>query len=134
MSKIILKITGDVAHRAICSHVMKAPLGYIVTIAEPTRNLEQNALMWCLLDCMAKQADWHGNKLNAEEWKDLLSAGLVQSKAVPNLTGNGFVILGQRTSKLSKSQFAALIELIYSVGADKGVDFGEPVASERWAA
>lgn len=134
MGKRILKITGDAARRAACGYVQQAPEGYVVTIAEPTRNLEQNALMWCLLDCMANQADWHGNKLNAEEWKDLLSAGLVQSKAVPNLTGNGFVILGQRTSKLSKSQFAALIELIYSVGTDNGVEFGEPVATERWAA
>lgn len=133
MSKRILKITGDAARRAACGYVQQAPDGYIVTIAEATRNLEQNALMWCLLDCMAKQAEWHGNRLNAEEWKDLLSAGLVQSKAVPNLTGNGFVILGQRTSKLTKSQFAALIDLIYAVGADKGVEFGEPVAPERWA-
>lgn len=134
MSKIVLKITGDTARRAACNRIMEAQIGHVVTIAEPTRNLEQNALMWCLLDCMAKQTDWHGNKLTAEEWKDLLSAGLVQSKAVPNLTGNGFVILGQRTSKLSKSQFAALIELIYSVGAERGVEFGEPVAPERWAA
>ena len=134
MTKRIWKLTGEVAKKAACREILAAPDGHVVTLAEPTRNLEQNALMWCLLDRMAKQTDWHGNKLNAEEWKDLLSAGLVQSKAVPNLTGNGFVILGQRTSKLSKSQFAALIELIYSVGADKGVEFGEPVAPERWAA
>lgn len=132
--KRILKITGEAARKAACRDVLAAPEGYLVTIAEPTRNLEQNALMWCLLDCMAKQTDWHGNKLNAEEWKDLLSAGLVQSKAVPNLTGNGFVILGQRTSKLSKSQFAALIELIYAIGSERGVVFGEPLANERWAA
>ena len=128
MSKRILKLTGDIARRAACGYVNQAPDGYVVTIAEPTRNLEQNALMWCLLDCMAKQTDWHGNKLNSEEWKDLLSAGLVQSKAVPNMTGNGFVILGQRTSKLSKSQFAALIELIYATGADRGVEFGDESA------
>lgn len=134
MTKRIWKLTGEVAKKAACREILAAPDGHVVTLAEPTRNLEQNALMWCLLDCMAKQTDWHGNKLNAEEWKDLLSAGLVQSKAVPNMTGNGFVILGQRTSKLSKSQFAALLELIYSVGADKGVEFGEPVAPERWAA
>ena len=132
--KRIWKLTGEVAKKAACREILAAPDGHVVTLAEPTRNREQNALMWCLLDCMAKQTDWHGNKLNAEEWKDLLSAGLVPSIAVPNLTENGFVILGQRTSKLSKSQFAALIELIYSVGADKGVEFGEPVAPERWAA
>ena len=107
-----LFITGEVARKAICRHVLAAPDGYVVTIKEPTRNLEQNAKMWAMLGDLETQCDWHGNKLYAEEWKDLLSAGLVQSKAVPNLTGNGFVILGQRTSNLTKSQFAALVELI----------------------
>lgn len=130
MSKIILKITGDVAHRAICSHVMKAPLGYIVTIAEPTRNLEQNALMWALLAELSKQTDWHGIKLSPDEFKDLLSAGLVKSKVVPNIEGNGFVVLGQRTSNMSKREMAELIELIYAFGAQRGVVFGD----DRWAA
>ena len=125
MSKKILKLTGAIAKQAACRYINEAPQGFVVTIAEPTRNLEQNSLLWVLLDCLEKQTDWHGNKLNAEEWKDLLSAGLVQSKAVPNMTGNGFVILGQRTSKLSKSQFAALIELIYAFGAERGVSFEE---------
>ena len=76
--KRIWKLTGEVAKKAACREILAAPDGHVVTLAEPTRNLEQNALMWCLLDCMAKQTDWHGNKLNAEEWKDLLSAGLVR--------------------------------------------------------
>lgn len=109
---------------------MTADEGYIVTIAEPSRNLEQNAKMWAMLADVSEQTDWHGNKLNPEEWKDLLSAGLVQSKVVPNMTGNGFVILGQRTSKLSKSQFAALIELITAFAVERGVIFGD----ERQAA
>lgn len=128
--KRTLKLTGQLAKQSACRYVNEAPDGYVVTIAEPSRNLEQNAMLWVLLDCISKQTDWHGNKLNAEEWKDLLSAGLVQSKVVPNLTGNGFVILGQRTSKLSKSQFAALLELVMAFGAERGVDFGD----ERLAA
>lgn len=128
--KRTLTITGEVARKAICRHVMTADEGYIVTIAEPSRNLEQNAKMWAMLADVSEQTDWHGNKLNPEEWKDLLSAGLVQSKVVPNMTGNGFVILGQRTSKLSKSQFAALIELITAFAVERGVIFGD----ERQAA
>ena len=123
--KRTLTITGEVARKAICRHVMTADEGYIVTIAEPSRNLEQNAKMWAMLADLSAQTDWHGNKLNPEEWKDLLSAGLVQSKVVPNMTGNGFVILGQRTSKLSKSQFAALIELITAFAVERGVIFGD---------
>lgn len=125
-----LVITGEVARKAICRHVLTAPEGHIVSIAEPKRNLEQNAKMWAMLADVSEQTDWHGNKLNPEEWKDLLSAGLVQSKVVPNMTGNGFVILGQRTSKLSKSQFAALIELITAFAVERGVVFGD----ERQAA
>ena len=123
--KRTLVITGEVARKAICRHVLTADEGYIVTIAEPSRNLEQNAKMWAMLADVSEQTDWHGNKLNPEEWKDLLSAGLVQSKVVPNMTGNGFVILGQRTSKLSKSQFAALIELITAFAVERGVIFGD---------
>ena len=123
--KRTLTITGEVARKAICRHVLTADEGYIVTIAEPSRNLEQNAKMWAMLADISEQTEWHGNKLNPEEWKDLLSAGLVQSKVVPNMTGNGFVILGQRTSKLSKSQFAALIELITAFAVERGVIFGD---------
>ena len=123
--KRTLTITGEVARKAICRHVLTADECYIVTIAEPSRNLEQNAKMWAMLADVSEQTDWHGNKLNPEEWKDLLSAGLVQSKVVPNMTGNGFVILGQRTSKLSKSQFAALIELITAFAVERGVIFGD---------
>ena len=122
-----LVITGETARKAICRHILAAPEGHVVTIKEPTRNMEQNAKMWAMLSDIAGQADWHGIKLNAEEWKDLLSAGLVQSRVVPNLEGNGFVILGQRTSKLTKSQFAALIELLYAFGTERGVKWSEPV-------
>ena len=120
-----LIITGEVARLAICRYVMEAPDGHVVTIKEQTRKLEQNAKMWAMLADLESQADWHGIRLNAEEWKDLLSAGLVQSRVVPNLEGNGFVILGQRTSKLTKSQFAALIELLYAFGTDRGVKWSE---------
>ncbi|TJZ75597.1 recombination protein NinB [Chitiniphilus eburneus] len=95
----------------------------VVEVKEPTRTLEQNALMWPLLECLSKQTDWHGIKLTELEWKDLISAGLVKSKVVPNLDGTGFVIVGQRTSKMGKRMFSDLIELIYAVGAERGVDF-----------
>ena len=129
--KRILTLTGEAAKKAACREILAAPEGYIVTIAEKTRNLEQNAKMWAMLQDIAKQCNWHGMKLKEEEWKDLLSAGLVQSKVVPNMEGNGFVILGQRTSKMTKSQFAALIELLYAFGAERGVVWSEP-AAEVW--
>lgn len=104
---------------------MTSPDGFVVEVKEPTRNLEQNALMWALLADLERQIDWHGVKLTAEEWKDLLSAGLVKSRVVPNIEGNGFVILGQRTSKMSKREFADLITLIQAFGDERGVRWSE---------
>ena len=50
----------------------------VVKVSEMTRNLEQNALMWPLLECFSQQVRWpvNGNMqyLEPEEWKDLLSA------------------------------------------------------------
>lgn len=100
----------------------QAYTGWVVRFEEPTRSLEQNALMWPLLDCLAKQVDWYGQKLTSEEWKDVLTASLKKQKAVPGIDG-GFVVLGTRTSKMPKKEFSDLIELIYAFGADKGVKF-----------
>lgn len=125
MSKRILKLTGDIARRAACGYINQAPDGYVCTIAEPTRTLEANAKMWAMLAEIAAQTDWHGIKLTADEFKDLLSAGLVKSKVVPNIEGSGFVVLGQRTSKMSKREMGDLIELITAFGIERGVVFGD---------
>ena len=128
--KKILKLTGSIAKAAACRYIHEAQEGHVVTISEPTRSLEANALMWALLTDISKQTDWHGIKLSPDEFKDLLSAGLVKSKVVPNIEGNGFVILGQRTSKMSRKEMSELVELIYAFGAQRGVVFGD----ERMAA
>ena len=106
----------DNAKRAIDA----APEGYAVTIQEPTRSLDQNAALWPLLGEISRQVDWYGNKLTDEEWKDVLTAALKKEKVVPGING-GFVVLGQRTSKMSKKDFSELLELTIAFAADKGV-------------
>ena len=122
MSKRIWKLTGEVAKKAACREILAAPEGYIVTLAEPTRTLDQNSLLWPLLTEVSKQVDWYGNKLTAHEWKDVFSAALKKQKVVPGLDG-GFVVCGQSTSRMSKREFSDLVELIYAFGAERGVAF-----------
>ena len=110
------------ARKRAVSAIMDAPDGYIVRITEPTRSLESNALLWVLLGEVSKQVEWYGSKLTAEEWKDVFSASLKKQKVVPALDG-GFVVCGQRTSKMTKSEFSDLIELIQAFGAERGVNF-----------
>lgn len=99
-----------------------APAGYCVTVSEPTRSLEQNALMWPLLEKLAAHIVWHGAKLSADDWKDMLTASLRKQRAAPGIAG-GFVVFGERTRVYSKAQFSELIELIYAFGAQHGVTF-----------
>ena len=131
MNKRIWKLTGEVAKKAACREILAAPEGYVVTLAEPTRSLDQNSLLWPLLTEVSKQVDWYGNKLTADEWKDVFSAALKKQKVVPGLDG-GFVVCGQSTSRMSKREFSDLVELIYAFGADRGVVFSGK--AERMAA
>lgn len=100
--------------------VLNAPDGYVVKVGEPTRSLDQNALLWPLLNDIAQQVEWYGQKLTAENWKDIFSAALKKAKVVPGIDG-GFVVCGQSTSNMSKRDFSELIELIYAFGAERSV-------------
>lgn len=106
--------------------VMQAPDGYSVVIAEPTRNLEQNALLWVLLQAFAEQLQWPVNgvmsKLSPEDWKDLLTAAYRrESQRVAMGIDGGMVMLGLRTSKMGKGEFAEFVDFVHSVAADRGV-------------
>lgn len=103
--------------------VRTAPDGFSVTLAEPTRSIEQNARLWASLNDLASQVDWHGRKLDPEDWKHLFTASLKRMDVVPNLEGTGFVALGLSTSRMSKRELSDLLELIYSFGAQRGVVF-----------
>lgn len=112
----------DIARRNAIRAVQEAPAGLMVVIQEKTRTLDQNALLWPLLSAVSNQVIWHGAKLSPDEWKDVFTAALKRQKVVPGIDG-GFVVCGTRTSKMPKSEFSDLIELIYSFGAERGVNF-----------
>jgi hypothetical protein len=131
MSKamFVLQPNPHPSRRLAAQAVQNAPDGMVVTIAEPTRNLEQNARLWASLAEVSKQVDWYGQHLTPEEWKDVFTACLERQKVVPGIEG-GFVVCGQRTSKMSKRQFSNLLEVIYAFGAEKGVVFSDPIETD----
>ena len=115
---------NEYTRKLACADVMSAPEGHYCYVKEATRTLDQNSLLWPLLGEISKQVDWYGNKLTAEEWKDVLTASLKQQKVVPGIDG-GFVVVGMSTSKMGKKEFSDLIELIYAFGAQHNVVFKE---------
>ena len=65
----VIQITGDIARQAAIAHIMAAPVGYFVKVSDATRTLEQNALLWPLLEKVSAGVDWYGQKLTKEESK-----------------------------------------------------------------
>lgn len=108
---------------AIARWAAECSEGVSVEFKAPRRNLDQNALMWCLLGEISKQVVWYGAKLSAEDWKDVLTASLRKARVVPGIDPGTYVPLGMRTSDMTKAEMAELIELILAFGAERGVTF-----------
>lgn len=125
MSKRMFNLIHDAARANALDCIRMAPNGYVVTVAEPTRNLEQNAKLWASLGDIAKQVVWHGKLLDADSWKHIFTSSLKKQEVVPNLDGTGFVVMGVATSRMSKAEMAELIELIAAFGAQHNVTFGD---------
>ena len=95
----------------------------LVLVVKPeTRSLAQNSRLWAMLTDISRQVDWYGNKLTPEEWKDVFSAALKKQKVIPGLDG-GFVVCGQRTSRMTRAEMSELQELMAAFGAERGVVF-----------
>jgi hypothetical protein len=131
MTQNFILYNRQVRDRAI-EAVRQAGDEYVVTIREPKRSLVQNALMWCLLNELADQVDWHGQKLTAENWKDVCTAALKKQQVVPGIEG-GFVVLGTSTRRMTKVEMSELIDFIYYFGSQHGVEFGEQRIEETSA-
>ncbi len=120
--KQVFHLAHDEARRRAWAAIGKAPQGHVVTIAEPNRSGEQNALLWAMLHEISERVDWHGRKLSPEDWKHVFSSSLRRLDVVPNLEGTGFVALGLSTSAMSKREFSDLIELINAFAAERGIE------------
>lgn len=99
----------------------------LLTLAPETRTQAQNRLMWPLLTEFSRQLQWPVNgqmvHMPPDDWKDVLSAAFNQESArlAMGLSG-GVVMLGQRTRKFTKPQFAEWIDFLYATAAMRGVE------------
>lgn len=126
MTSRFILISPRVRQNAV-NAILEAPEGYVVTISEPKRSLEQNARLWAALGEIADQVEWYGQKLKAEDWKDMLTASLRKSRVVPGIDPGSFVVTGLHTSKMTVAEMSALLELAYAFGAERGVVFHDRV-------
>jgi hypothetical protein len=116
---------------ALACRLLEVGKSVRVTLEElqPKRSLEQNAKLWAVLTDIAHQVQWPVDGkmqyLAPEDWKDILSAGLRKSQRVAAGIEGGFVMLGQRTSRMRVGEMVELIELAHAFGAERGVVWGD---------
>jgi hypothetical protein len=123
MSRAVVIIQNKTDRDRICRWAMNVPSGTRIEFKSPRRSIDQNALMWQRLGEVAHQVEWYGQKLSAEDWKDVFSASLRRARVVPGIDAGSFVPLGMRTSDMTKQEMTDLLELIGAFGAERGVRF-----------
>ena len=122
MTRAVLILRNQADRDKAAAWCRNAPAGTRLELKAARRSIDQNSLMWQRLTEIAHQVDWYGQKLTAEDWKDVLSASLRKARVVPGIDG-GFVPLGMRTSDMSKAEMAELLTLMEAFGAERGVTF-----------
>lgn len=126
MSRAVLILHRQSDRDRASAWVRSAPWGTRITFQEAKRSSDQNAKMWAMLTEVARQVQWHGQRLSADDWKLVFLAALkAELRIVPNLDNTGFVQLGRSSSDLSVSEMADLIDLIAAFGARQGVAFAD---------
>jgi len=125
--KRVFRLVHAEARRRALECVSQAPEGWAVSVQEPTRNLEQNAAMWPILQAFSDQLQWPVNgamvRMTPDEWKDVLSAAFRKEtvRVAMGLEG-GMVMLGSRTSKFSVREMSEFLEFLHSTAVARGVD------------
>ena len=125
MSRQVYILAHDLARARAVEAVKAAPSGFSVTVAEPTRTLEQNAAQWPYLAGFAAQKQLCINGVmhwvTDEDWKDVLTA--VYSGELRMAMFDGKVImLPQRTSKMGKKVFGEWMDFLIAMAAQSGIE------------
>lgn len=119
------RLVHDEARRRAAKDCMDAQEGWIVTVSEPTRTLDQNAAQWPLLQAFAdqKQLCINGKMewVTDEDWKDALTGAFSGEMRMAALDGK-VIMLPQRTSRMVKSTFSNWLEFLHAMAAQMDID------------
>jgi len=125
------RLINDVVRMNAARAAQTAPAGYVCEIRPETRRDRQNRLLWPLIADIQAQVDDMA-RYSADDVKlRFLNALGQEMRFLPELDGGGMFPVGQRSSQLTVQQFAALIELLFKYGAEKGVKWSRKSEETR---
>jgi hypothetical protein len=131
-AQVIIRTEAD--RRKVIKWAQGTGTGTIVEFRKATRSNMQNALLWARLSEIAARVEWYGQRLSAEDWKDMFSASLRKSRVMPGIDPGTVVALGLRTSKMTVAEMTALLDLIDAFAAERGIEFNESAGASSQAA
>ena len=126
-TKGIYRLVHREARERAINHVLNASDGNIVIIQEPTRSLNQNALLHSMFRRIAESGmTWCGRKMNEDQWKVLLVSGHSiatghEADIVPGIE-NELVNLRESTAAMSSKRIASLIEYIKAFMTEHSIE------------
>jgi hypothetical protein len=125
----------DPARRAYARALIgDAPDGWVVTIKEPTRSLDQNARMWAMLTDISQQCTIDGKHYTPDEWKIMvMHACGWENQFLPGIGDGRPFPAGFSSSRLTIRQMTTLIDWMHAYGAEHGVVWSEKHPDERAA-
>lgn len=108
--------------------VMKAPRGMAVVIDHPKRTTDQNRRLWSMLQAIAdSDLTFDGDKIDAEEWKDVLGSAWLKMKGRETgrlrkgLEGEPVVLGRFSSSKLNTKDFSEFSDSVLAFIDTHGV-------------
>lgn len=123
MHKVTL-ISGEQRNRA-CALIRRAPDGYVVSLSEPKRTMEQNDRMWAMLTDISHQKPM-GRMHTPDDWKAIfMNACGWECQFLEGLDGRPFP-QGFRSSQMTKRQMTAMIDFMFGWGAEAGIRWSDP--------
>jgi hypothetical protein len=121
-------LTSTYARQKATRIVAEAPEGYVMEVREPTRTDEQNKILHAAIGDIRLQVEGAA-ETSKEDWKLIfLHALRNETRFLPALDGNGMFPVGQRTSELNKTQFSALLDIVFEWGGRNGVIWSDETA------
>lgn len=113
--KRVLRLANNAVRQRAIDAIWGAPDGAQVTISEPSRNLEQNALFHGLCSDLARYGvEWAGKRRSLQEWKVLMVSGhaVATDEGTEIVRGVEGELLNIResTALMSKKRGSSLIE------------------------
>lgn len=123
--KQLFKLANPDVRRRCWEAIKSAPEGWVVTIAEPSRSLDQNAAQWPYLEGFSKQKQLciNGEMVwaSSDDWKDVLTGCYNGEMRMAAFDGK-VIMLPQRTSKMGKKEFSTWLEFLIAMAAQCGVE------------